>query len=482
MMKFIKPSLHEAHDLVLKGLYADRGENARDGRLDKEWEEWASRREEGKRVNDKRLMRPGCVPRKLHNTNTGKVESMNTLREGQSYATVSHVWAETMNVQWEAVACEIGRELGVDFVWVDKTCISQTNETEKAEELPKMAQYYTEAKLNVIVLGTLKMAEVINEWIRRGRPMDTDCHRAALNKLAHLLRVPTPLELYCRYFDRVWTMQEFELARYHVILAADGLVEGEDLDMLMRSADRTAMQVLLHDYNGWTYDIKGIGFHFFNNTVVRADVDNQAWAKELRRPLTEVWKLANGRICKDPRYIVWGVLSLTRGGERVQINYSEPLQKVVAELLEKEPNLCDILAIKTPARAGEIPDWCAYPSVQVGDATTRFPNRLRAGKIEIEAVELTAWEERGRVGFKFPERQQAIDNWPTLQKRDTNMEAIMLRTQRYWGVPLWRVDKSWSQGVVLADENSQGLEVHKIESLGLFNIDETDLTGSSIIA
>lgn len=482
MIPFLKLSLEEARELADERIFANfkKSTDEKDWHVQgyPRWTSPASAKGEVVKNNHEKLRR---APRRLHSTATGKVELINVIREGQSYATVSHVWADSVEKEWDVVACEIGQQLGVDYLWVDKTCIDQQNEDEKAEEIPKMAQYYIEADLNVIVLSEMHMAAVINTWISQGRPVDssTPSYRAALQKLSQLLghclrdRKFDGRDAYTgnQYFERVWTMQEFELARYHVVLAADGLVDGEDLDILLRSRGEQAIQVTVRHWHN-IGDLSRTTVHFFNNLLFRADVDDEAWADKMRRPLVDVWKLAEGRKCKDPRDILWGVLSLVKGGGKVKARYSEPLQEVVGELLEKESNLGDILAVKSSKVAGMIPGWCAWPNIA---GALRFPSSLSDGNIEIGAFELSLSESDGKIRFVFVENEQVVDCPPRDSSHD---QPLIRRAQRYWGVPLWSRNSNHTRGVILADGNSEGIEVYKLESLCLFHMGRPESVGS----
>lgn len=442
---------------------------------------WARTRGAVSKTNDKKSRR---VPRRLHNTTTGHVELMEppTLREGVrlSYATVSHVWAETENKKWETVAREIGRLLGVDYAWVDKSCIVQTDASEKDEELPKMAQYYMEADVNVIVLGDdMSMAEAVDQWIGEGRPVGTQSHTTALKRLSQLFKTGkrNNTSSSSEYFRRVWTLQEFELARYHVVLAADGLVEGEDLDMLLRTAGMRAVRFALCE-PGFDQEFEDATMHFFNNTIIRAHVDDQAWAEDMRRPLLEVWRLAMDRKCEDPRDIVWGVLSLIKGGEKLAAKYSDPLHEVLAELLQKKSNLGDILAINSSRTAGMIP---LAPGREYSGR--RFPSSLIDGKIEMEAFELFASEGARfqSMEFSLSEGQPPVKSWPRIGLKDHERPDSLRGAQRYWGVPLWRLaNSSTSRGVVVTDGNSEGVEVQKINSLCFFDLCEMSSSGTTI--
>lgn len=461
-LKRLKPSLEELQ-WILGGEWTEN--------KDPDYVQAARTRQE---VEKPRHKGPRSAPLKLHDTTTGDIVFLETLSEGQSYATVSHVWAETAHLDWSKIAIEIGDRLGINFLWVDRTCIDQNDLDEMNEEIPKMTRYYRDADLNVIALGNMDMAVAVNEWIGQGRPLAGEgCQKAALQKLVELLSCPHVVERKTTYFERVWTLQEFDLARYHVVLAGDGLIEGEDLDMLLRSI----------------YDVgERVTMHFFNNTAERADHDDELWDQQMRRPLLEVWERAKGRRCTEPKDILWGVLSLVAGGENLAAKYSDPLHEVLAELLQVKPNMpADILAIKETSalrcwfpsvKDGEIPRLgcdISYGGFEMFANGTPFPSVLKDGMIETEAFELS-WPEHPasdmnspedfrlneEVKFKMPKVLASLRLYPAIRRGD----PIFLRARRFWGVPLRRLEHGLVAGVVVADENSRGSKVHKVACCG----------------
>lgn len=86
------------------------------------------------------------------------------------YATLSHRWnpsytyfTETSNIHTHlnegmqinvlpktfAEACITVRKLGLQYIWIDSLCIIQDSNSDKAKEIPKMADYYQSAELNL---------------------------------------------------------------------------------------------------------------------------------------------------------------------------------------------------------------------------------------------------------------------------------------------------------------------------------------------
>lgn len=161
------------------------------------------------------------------------------------YVAVSHVWSESLffpNQQRlertptlpgmravRAVLTELHPD--VRHVWVDTLCIDQSSEAEKLEQIPLMKRIYSDARCTAVVLRgplgeecTQARADELEAYFRAQcldvveRNLDSDAEQefwhtgdrpGMLGALLQILGGPICSE-WCR---RVWTMQEFVLAR-----------------------------------------------------------------------------------------------------------------------------------------------------------------------------------------------------------------------------------------------------------------------------
>lgn len=394
-----------------------------------------------------------CVPKRLHDTRTGQVRATSGMGGAFEYVTVSHVWDMTDGVDWSNLSRRIGEELSVPYVWVDKTCINQTDEEEKGEEIKKMAEYYSSAKHNAIIVSDFSMAAAVHAWKDEGMVNCTPAHAHAVKSVRDLMRH--------RYFARVWTMQEQELARHNVLLMEDGWVYGHDLDNLLRSLT----DMLIHpDKSSIDGDIE----YMFCNCQRRKNLTSRQWQMSLREPLIEVWRRARGRTCTNPKDVVWGMISLVEGGDKIKATYDDDLSDVLAELLELENRLGEILLITDWMNGSQddhnIPLWQLRATGLVPMIVSRFPRLENAQNVHFTR------EGRflGANAYLF-EQWNGDDRYnPILggeQLFGDPLHGFLWRPHnRLWFVPIWR-NETFTRGVVLLDWNSEGNKIHKVRTL-----------------
>ncbi|KAH8807496.1 hypothetical protein F5884DRAFT_342542 [Xylogone sp. PMI_703] len=91
----------------------------------------------------------GAPPLRLVNSNS--LECQQVL-DDVKYATVSYVWNQWLGKNITHVAAKVARRFGLDYLWIDAVCIKQDDDAEKASEIAKMGQYYSNAALNIIFI------------------------------------------------------------------------------------------------------------------------------------------------------------------------------------------------------------------------------------------------------------------------------------------------------------------------------------------
>lgn len=394
-----------------------------------------------------------CVPKRLHDTRTGQVCTMSGVGGRLDYATVSHVWDMTDGEDWLQLSRRIGERLSVPYVWIDKTCINQENEGEKGQEIKKMAEYYSSARHNVIVMSGFSMAEAVGAWKEEGMGYYTPAH-------IHAARLAGELVGH-RYFTRVWTMQEQELARNSVLLMEDGWVQGHDLDNLLRSLAETL--TISGDYALGRVDMQDM----FCNCQRRNGVTSAQWQRSVREPLIDVWKRAEGRRCGSPKDVLWGVISLVKGGDRLKTTYDDATSDVLAELLGQENCLGEILMIKDgvpSCQDDQLPCWQPRLTGQVPEIVAIIIRRemvpfiLEKRNLGTKAYLIEEWSVGGKgapiLGGEEVDPWTSPPHWGTYRRNKW----------RFWFVPIWRDDDS-TTGAVLADWNSEGNRIHKAMTL-----------------
>jgi hypothetical protein len=177
------------------------------------------------------------LPLRLYNIQKEQIEETEGRTDISNYALISYVWGkpsdlpekvrEELGNLWKSAkyenqlnlsgykslkkAIEVCRFLKINHIWMDQLCINQNNVEEKNQEVPKMRQYYGNAELTLIDIGSF-----IGEEINRENKYE-------LTK--HIIKqiVTSP------WFTRSWTYQEGLLSKQTVFMFDDGLVDGRML-------------------------------------------------------------------------------------------------------------------------------------------------------------------------------------------------------------------------------------------------------------
>ncbi|KAI0541506.1 heterokaryon incompatibility protein-domain-containing protein [Xylaria digitata] len=98
---------------------------------------------------------------RLINTSTGSVETMTSLSK---YVALSYVWGKADQPNYQPLeskpisdhaptirdAAIIAKSVGFQWIWVDRICIDQTNESEKAILIPYMKDIFAVAQLTIV--------------------------------------------------------------------------------------------------------------------------------------------------------------------------------------------------------------------------------------------------------------------------------------------------------------------------------------------
>lgn len=110
-----------------------------------------------------------------------------------AYCCVSYSWSIYEHKQEQEVLkimCKNARNLGFRYMWVDKYCINQKDDKEKAIEIPKMRNYYMNAQGTIVWLHDI---EYINNDMKKSK-----------------------------WLTRLWTLQEWELSHTKWLLTCNG--------------------------------------------------------------------------------------------------------------------------------------------------------------------------------------------------------------------------------------------------------------------
>jgi len=145
---------------------------------------------------------------------------------GTTYAALSYVWGATAEdlIDWpETVlaAIEVTRELGLQYLWVDRCCINQNDPVEKGYLISRMTTIYEAAEFTIVAAagsGASCGLPGIRSAIRTQQPkyfLDSG------SMLLSTMRDPRLDILGSPYWTRGWTYQEGVLSNRRIVFTED---------------------------------------------------------------------------------------------------------------------------------------------------------------------------------------------------------------------------------------------------------------------
>jgi hypothetical protein len=182
---------------------------------------------------------PRCL--KLINCNTG---SLVYAPQRARYAALSYVWGDKKRPQSTQTlgttqvpdysdldlppilprtikdAMDVTRNLGIQYLWVDKYCINQGDELEKQKQIAVMGDIYADAEVTIIsAYGEDDEAGLpgVNNLSRNTQ------HYAKIGNICLVSTLPRPIISIksARWNTRGWTLQEAILSRRRLVFTAD---------------------------------------------------------------------------------------------------------------------------------------------------------------------------------------------------------------------------------------------------------------------
>lgn len=182
---------------------------------------------------------------RLVHIHSGRIERF-PVSQMPDYVAVSHTWADQLfaaGTSFEethgrkAIACLSDSEFqNVTYCWIDTLCIDQNDPEDKRRQIPLMGSIYGNAEVVIIVTrerlglsqskideiaasvhGAVQMSET-GSWLQDGKQWtSSQQHRNSLKKAMDCLEIFTrPV-----WGTRVWTLQEFILAKRTIWIGSD---------------------------------------------------------------------------------------------------------------------------------------------------------------------------------------------------------------------------------------------------------------------
>ena len=182
---------------------------------------------------------------------------------------------------------------GVRFLWIDALCIDQSNVAERNHQVAMMSIIYAQASTVLVSLGADCALDLDGLDLKIARTYGT------FNDFTAFFESP--------YWHRLWTVQEFELARSVVLLAETKLISAPDLLSVCFDGD---------DKRAFYQDsrkerLQGLSVGQDGNSTKQDILDRLHRRGTLKsKSLRDLILRFNRMECSDPRDTVYGLLGL----------------------------------------------------------------------------------------------------------------------------------------------------------------------------
>ncbi|KAL7955733.1 heterokaryon incompatibility protein domain-containing protein [Trichoderma compactum] len=142
----------------------------------------------------------------------------------QKYVALSYVWGEdSCSPVWPRVVLDsikVTRELGFNYLWVDRYCIDQDDEEEKQYLISKMAWIYERAEVTIIAASGVDAHHGLPGVESTSRTTQPKIELGNMT-LVHTLADPQVLLQDSKWWTRGWTYQEGVLSRRRLVFLED---------------------------------------------------------------------------------------------------------------------------------------------------------------------------------------------------------------------------------------------------------------------
>ncbi len=320
-------------------------------------------------------------------------------------------------------------------MWADAICINQSNDEEKARQVPLMDKYYSEAQRVLVWLGSSgTYTDLVMDKVK------------ALNKSLNAIKKPIliadetiqshglpvqndPLwqgirEIFARkWYRRLWIVQEVALASHVVVFCGSKSVEWHELSSLTDHLARSGLTPFARGSVN-VHPSKTDGF----DAMMLPDFIKVFRGLGKTFSLCRLCTVARSRETTEPIDKVYAVLGLIEEAVRkkIKVDYSqESRQKywrvyidLATVMLQGDPDLFLLQIASSKQRPPELPSWC--PNFNSISEALMLPRGFyRAGMASGDSVEHNQMPYLGRasdskgirlLGLQIDEIAEVVDS------------------------------------------------------------------------
>ncbi|KAI9927022.1 hypothetical protein MW887_003403 [Aspergillus wentii] len=313
-----------------------------------------------------------------------------SLDDNPDFEAISYVWGDASNktdiiindaLLYVTLSVETSLRLLRDShqqraVWIDFVCIDQDDVIEKSTQVPLMGRIYASASSVIAMIGTesrdIRAAiSWINAWVEEQTPWEAAAWRildclSKYSKQARNQRAKRLVNLYdglklimdAPYWTRMWTFQEYQLAKSHPICMCGKLTF--NAEVILSKANSTLLQKYWSDqafkkrFQQKYGQMDVTNFENMAGQVIRRDL-----------PILDLLLSTSHRRCKDPRDKVYALYSLFPSLQaKYPADYTKPLGQIMHEttaFIIAQDGMPDALSLFRPLENHLSSRW-PYPS------------------------------------------------------------------------------------------------------------------------
>ena len=267
----------------------------------------------------------------------------------------------------------------VNYLWIDQMCISQAHEGERNHQVKLMSQIYSHSLSTIIWLGESSRVAADRFW-----------KEADLEDVYTLFRN--------RYFTRLWVVQEIGLSSHKRVLCGDIWVEFDELVSTMTNSRPSrypplGLRNLQYLEDQYDYRLESI-----------EDPHNNTSHRKGHETLKECLERFHDYACEDPRDKVYGILSLVREEDRLEVDYNKSTEEVFLQVVTSNAPWTHALS-----RFGDNMDIDSMVDLSRSMGLFEHHEVLRGFLMEIRARWADRCMENFEAGFQRRTHQTAAD-------------------------------------------------------------------------
>jgi hypothetical protein len=299
------------------------------------------------------------------------------------------------NASLKDVERERPRSRQPTLFWIDAICIDQSQVEERNHQVAMMGRIYSEASGVLVWLGTA--SSHLSHLLRQMHCLTVDEDYRLHWYLSHTewLQAEDSFEELCNkdYWQRLWVVQEYLLARNIVIWCGQENVDPEKLRWLV-----------FVDFNKTKDLSKTYAVELIQGRKVR---DAHATRLSLKRHLDD---FGTRMKCADVRDRVYGLLSLVNEEELEELNIRPDYSLSVTELFA-ELYLAFACKRKTEPLSDVLNTLCAVLELEVDDDVIEEISRIVRGSRKMFGYLMRGLLDWRRMCSGFPTHLEEMDYW-----------------------------------------------------------------------